>query len=34
MSQPAFDVARGDIWYTDGNSGFYVVHISSPYWPR
>jgi hypothetical protein len=34
MSQPAFDVARGDIWYTDGNSGFYVVHIDSPYWPR
>jgi hypothetical protein len=34
MSQPAFDVARGDIWYTDGNSGFYVVHVASSYWPR
>ena len=32
MSQPAFDVKRGDIWYTDGNSGFYVVHVSS--WKR
>jgi len=30
MSQPAFDKATGDIWYTDGNSGFYVVHINSP----
>jgi hypothetical protein len=33
MSQPAFDATRGDIWYTDGNSGFYVVHVDSPYWP-
>jgi hypothetical protein len=34
MSQPTFDKARGDIWYADGNSGFYVVHINSPAWPR
>jgi hypothetical protein len=33
MSQPTFDKARGDIWYADGNSGFYVVHVNSPYWP-
>jgi len=33
MSQAAFDKTRGDIWYADGNSGFYVVHVTSPYWP-
>jgi hypothetical protein len=33
MSQPSFDKARGQIWYSDGNSGFYVVHINSLYWP-
>jgi hypothetical protein len=27
MSAPAYDEARHDIWYTDGNSGFYAVHI-------
>ncbi|MCA1839371.1 MAG: hypothetical protein LC723_03430, partial [Actinobacteria bacterium] len=27
MSQPAFDVAARQIWYSDGNSGFYAVHI-------
>ena len=25
MSQPAWDVARGQVWYTDGNCGFYDV---------
>ncbi len=33
MSQPAFDVARHDIWYTDGGTGFYVVHITNGAWP-
>jgi hypothetical protein len=33
MSQPAFDKANSEIWYADGNSGFYVVHINSKYWP-
>jgi hypothetical protein len=33
MSQPAFDVGRGQVWYSDGNSGFYVVQISSSVWP-
>jgi hypothetical protein len=28
MSAPAFDPIRHDIWYTDGNSGFYVVHLT------
>jgi hypothetical protein len=29
MAAPAYDEARHDIWYTDGNSGFYVVHLTS-----
>jgi hypothetical protein len=28
MSAPAYDPATHDIWYTDGNSGFYVVHLT------
>jgi hypothetical protein len=34
MSQPAFDVARNQIWYSDGNSGFYVVQIENGVWPK
>ena len=33
MSQPAFDVARHDVWFTDGASGFYNVHIADSAWP-
>ncbi|MBV8303234.1 MAG: hypothetical protein JOZ04_03420, partial [Acidimicrobiia bacterium] len=33
MSAPAFDPARGDIWYADGNSGFYNVHVTNGVWP-
>ncbi|MEA2213632.1 MAG: hypothetical protein QOF83_3580 [Solirubrobacteraceae bacterium] len=33
MSQPAFDVARHDIWYTDGGTGFYVLHVTNGAWP-
>ncbi|MBV9412223.1 MAG: hypothetical protein JO148_11545, partial [Acidimicrobiia bacterium] len=33
MSAPAFDPARGEIWYADGNSGFYNVHITNGVWP-
>ncbi|MHB8513643.1 MAG: LVIVD repeat-containing protein [Actinomycetota bacterium] len=33
MSQPAFDNARHQIIYSDGNSGLYTVQINSPYWP-
>jgi hypothetical protein len=29
MAAPAYDEATHDIWYTDGNSGFYVVHLTS-----
>lgn len=28
MAAPAYDEETGDIWYTDGNSGFYVVHLT------
>ena len=28
MSAPAYDQASHDIWYTDGNSGFYVVRLT------
>jgi hypothetical protein len=34
MSAPAFDPARGDIWYTDGASGFWDVHVTNGAWPR
>jgi hypothetical protein len=33
MSQPTFDVARQEIWYTDGGSGFYVVRVKASVWP-
>lgn len=29
MSQPAWDVARRSIWYTDGNTGFFVVRLTN-----
>ncbi|MCA1710453.1 MAG: hypothetical protein LC789_01965 [Actinobacteria bacterium] len=28
MSAPAYDDETGDIWYSDGNSGFYVVRLT------
>ncbi|MFN2540451.1 MAG: LVIVD repeat-containing protein [Mycobacteriales bacterium] len=28
MSAPAYDQQTGDIWFTDGNSGFYVVRLT------
>jgi hypothetical protein len=34
MSAPAFDPGRGDIWYCDGASGFWNVHITNGAWPR
>jgi hypothetical protein len=27
MSQPAFAPARNEVWYTDGNSGFYALRL-------
>ncbi|MCW2857290.1 MAG: hypothetical protein JWR52_2905 [Marmoricola sp.] len=29
MSQPAWDIARNSVWYTDTNSGFYVVRLTN-----
>ena len=29
MSQPAWDVRRRSIWYTDGNTGFYDVRLTN-----
>jgi hypothetical protein len=34
MSAPAFDAKRGDIWFTDGGSGFWAVHVTNGAWPR
>jgi hypothetical protein len=30
MSAPAYDQSTGDIWFTDGNNGFYVVRLTGP----
>jgi hypothetical protein len=34
MSAPAFDPARNEIWYSDGNSGFYNVRLTNGVWPQ
>ncbi len=34
MSAPAFVPERDEIWYTDGNSGFYVVRLTNDVWRR
>jgi hypothetical protein len=33
LSQPAFDPARHDVWYTDASSGFYALHLDNGIWP-
>jgi hypothetical protein len=33
MSAPAFDPSRGNIWYSDGNDGFYALHLTNGVWP-
>ena len=33
MSAPAFVPQRGEIWYADGNSGFYNIHVTNGVWP-
>ncbi|MEA2470910.1 MAG: hypothetical protein QOE38_1909 [Thermoleophilaceae bacterium] len=33
MSQPAFAPARREIWYTDGESGFYALRVAKDVWP-
>jgi hypothetical protein len=34
MSQPAFDTARHEIWFTDGTSGFYALRVTNGVWPE
>jgi hypothetical protein len=34
MSQPAFDPARHEIWYSDGASGFNVLRVTNGVWPQ
>jgi hypothetical protein len=35
MSSPTFVPERGEIWYSDGNSGFYAVRVTNDAWtPR
>ncbi len=33
MSSPAFAPERKEVWYTDGNSGFYAVRVTNGAWP-
>jgi hypothetical protein len=33
MSQPAFAPERGEIWYSDGTSGFYALKVDEDVWP-
>lgn len=34
MSAPSFDVAHHEVWYADGDSGFYAVKLTNGAWPR
>ncbi|MDT7571353.1 MAG: hypothetical protein QOE05_1527, partial [Actinomycetota bacterium] len=34
MSAPAFNPDRREIWYADGNSGFWVERLNATAWPR
>jgi hypothetical protein len=33
MSMPAFDPAHREVWYTDGETGFYDVQLAKAVWP-
>jgi hypothetical protein len=33
MSMPAFVPDRHEVWWTDGASGFYAIHVSDNAWP-
>jgi hypothetical protein len=33
FSQPAFDPATRQVWYTDASSGFYALQLSKSVWP-
>jgi hypothetical protein len=32
MSAPAFVPERDEIWFSDGNSGFYNIHVTNGAW--
>ena len=34
MSAPTFDLAHHQVWYADGDSGFYVVKLTNGTWPH
>jgi hypothetical protein len=34
MSQPAFDPATRQVWYTDASTGFYAVKLDAGVWPN
>ncbi len=34
LSQPAFDPAHREVWYTDATSGFYVLQLDPSAWPH
>ena len=34
LSQPAFDPAHRQVWYTDATSGFYSLQLDSSAWPH
>ena len=33
MSAPSFDIANHEVWYADGDSGFYAVQLTNGVWP-
>lgn len=33
MSSPSFVPERSEIWYSDGNSGFYAIKLTNGAWP-
>ena len=33
MARPSFVPARGEVWYSDANSGFYALRIAPEVWP-
>lgn len=33
MSAPAFAPERKEIWYSDGNKGFWAVRVTNDAWP-
>lgn len=34
MSAPSFDLKRHQVWFADGDSGFWAVHVTNGAWPK